>query len=317
MRRARNRTCFLTFGDFTTFRWLSRIPNVYPYSPCTALVPPRVAIAHHHVCGNCTVKIQPESGIARGAAARHDRARNGKHRTQKVEPRRFGMAKTTAIVVAKNPAGVLGDMSIVKVGLEVNMDDVISIRVSDAEGQMLSMEEQLRAKADELTEAIKQLHKGIEVAVKKTTESQLKASGTKAVKSLKALFPKAEFGIQAGLHNHGEGQACISATLTIHATKENRDAGCCGYLQSVHEIPVPAEVTEALLAVDKTTRELETVRAQAVEVKRGLSRLPQMERQVRAELSRARLGSTEEGKAILGQLDAVKLTGLPRVNIKK
>ena len=202
--------------------------------------------------------------------------RRGKHFASPTQPERRTMENGT---LSKN------------INTDLNMDDVLTIVTSRAETKFNEKLSEARKEVSRLETAIKKKTEEIE---KKDTEESLALVGER----LAVLRPIVE-SLGGKVVTVSGGHYREKDTLAISVIFEKS-----GYRGT--EYVVKGTKSPELLALEEEKKslegELEKAAAVAIEWKKKLSQIPQLERQYKAKIAQDRLEKTIDGKATLALL---------------
>jgi hypothetical protein len=185
----------------------------------------------------------------------------------------------------------------------IDKDDVLAVGITEAEEYM---QEQLDGWKDE------QKKKEAEAAEHSKNRTQiLAADGAEFAHAI-------EHQLREGLaclnckkleFNHSTSEICMhpgtrkrpTYSVQINVNERGNGHGALS-LQRTFTRPAPKEAAEEFKAQHKAQDEATAAGQQALEWKRRLTRIPQYERKLRAELAKNRLGKTADGKAVLAAM---------------
>lgn len=172
----------------------------------------------------------------------------------------------------------------------VGMEEVAAIKVAEIEGNLLVRGEQIRKDIrDAEAEVAKAEAKFQDYVVEDTKASYPELD--KAEKALRAIFGKE-----------------VSVTIS----QPSPDGKIHVELHGKGNVAWKGDTSKDLKKqIDALQKKISTLENEAVEVKKGMTMLPHVERRAKAAVAKARLSQSKEGMAILGQLDSLTLPGLP------
>lgn len=180
-------------------------------------------------------------------------------------------------------------------GINMNVDknDIIAIKLSAAERSLNEDLKSAQARARTHEKEIK--FKTTELA--KLYAATLATTITPAVDTLKALAKEFD-GFAITEPGYSEGQNGL--TVSVSVVKDNY-----GNHRSISKL-VPYDDAQKKLQeeVQAEKDKLKDVHAEIVEAKQRLAKMPTLERQYRAAIATAALSSTEQGLALLSQLES-------------
>ena len=122
----------------------------------------------------------------------------------------------------------------------------------------------------------------------------VKTQADAIVEALKPFFPKVKYEVQtARMADH------LQISVSITSDRNN------GSLSYTTKLDTPQAITGLMAELTAAQNDKATTQSMAVEVRRNLARLPMAERQIKGQLAKHRLQSTQEGQDILASLDAM------------
>jgi hypothetical protein len=175
----------------------------------------------------------------------------------------------------------------------VGIDEVVAIKVSDAE-EMLAVEQE-KISAD-IRENDKKIHKTRETLAKVVNRETRKhyPELVKLEEMLKSVFKvkNSKLSIQLGDTVKGRIRVTLGHYSTDLRMKGRRSQ----------------KLRKSYIELDKKREKLE---ADLLNTRKKRSQLPRLERKVKAEVAKVKLGQTAQGRKILNSIGKVELKGLP------
>lgn len=199
------------------------------------------------------------------------------------------------------------DVALVTVKANVNLDDVVSVRVAEVD---LKLEAKISEQKELVTKA-----KEVMQAAQKAVEPSVKADGTAALKALAAKLDPVlkSLGLKVRTMMRGEPTVKDSEKRLINYTfgLSLKDTSC----YPIEEITIPAvKARVAIEDLEKATKDFKMKNADLLKLLDAKSKMSTFERSCRAKVAETRLSQTDEGREILAQLrgeDANRVLALP------
>ena len=212
-----------------------------------------------------------------------------------------GIAKVT-----KADAGAIEH--VIGIDASVGMDDITAVRLSQIEVQLNQRDADIRAAIRTADKDLEAKSKEIAKALKSAVSAHYKKQEAALVAALKPLFPNVKSDFVGSLQRDEQGNGKnIWAKLSVAFQVER------GYGYPIqHEVEIAA--SKEVLALDKELAAMSNLREslyeKGVETRRMMSQMAGYERQLRGQIARIRLNQTENGKAVIAQLDAFDIAGI-------
>jgi hypothetical protein len=194
-------------------------------------------------------------------------------------------------------------------GLTTDVDkaDVVAIAA-------VKYEEQLEKARAAITRQLEDLNRQIkegEEAIQKDSALAAKGYDAAAEKELARALKEAGFGtfeVQVALAEVAEAKQQLELSVSLHL-KSNRYSSP---LTRDVQIPFGTQSRQTLKAVKAARASVAALQGRLAEVHRKLSNIPQVERKARARLAETALSRSEEGLALLDQINTVGKDSLPQ-----
>lgn len=171
----------------------------------------------------------------------------------------------------------------------VGLDEMAAIKVSEIENKLLGRQETLR-KALKISEEQKsKLHEQHAKQVIEDTRESYPEIG-QIEKALESLFGKSAKGISISTSEDGKVKLALNVATTLQFKGKKSKA-------------IAVQMKEA-------DKEIKATEDGLMEVKRGISMLPVLERSAKAAVAKARLSQSKEGLKILDQIQDIHVPGL-------
>jgi hypothetical protein len=189
----------------------------------------------------------------------------------------------------------------------INTSDIVSIRLSQIEGQLNDRDAELTSQIKELDDQIRNADKELNAAIIKVATDKYKAKVDAAVAALNAIEG---FEVKVDVTAHILGHDLEGDKISI-GIRFRRQAGC---LAKSSEVPVTDDVKAKQAKVKELEDQRDTVQNQAIEVRRTISKIGSIERQIRGKLAQAKLSESDTGKIILDRINSFEIKGLPKLD---
>ena len=194
-------------------------------------------------------------------------------------------------------------------GLTTDVDkaDVVAIAA-------VKYEEQLEKARAVITRQLEDLNRQIkegEEAIQKDSALAAKGYDAAAEKELARALKEAGFGtfeVQVVLAEVVEAKQQLELSVSLHHKSDRYSSPLTRDVQ----IPFGTQSKQTLKAVKAARASVTALQGRLAEVHRKLSNIPQVERKARARLAETALSRSEEGLALLDQINTVGKDSLPQ-----
>ena len=194
-------------------------------------------------------------------------------------------------------------------GLTTDVDkaDVVAIAA-------VKYEEQLEKARAAITRQLEDLNRQIkegEEAVRQDSALAAKGYDAAAEKELARALKEAGFGtfeVHVELTEVVEAKQQLELSVSLHLKSDRYSSSLSRRVQ----VPFGPQSKQTLKAVKAARASVAALQGRLAEVHRKLSNIPQVERKARARLAETALSRTEEGLALLDQINTVGKDSLPQ-----
>ena len=194
-------------------------------------------------------------------------------------------------------------------GLTTDVDkaDVVAIAA-------VKYEEQLEKARAAITRQLEDLNRQIkegEEAIQKDSALAAKGYDAAAEKELARALKEAGFGtfeVQVVLAEVVEAKQQLELSVSLHLKSDRYSSPLTREVQ----IPFGTQSKQTLKAVKAARASVAALQGRLAEVHKKLSNIPQVERKARARLAETALSRSEEGLALLDQINTVGKDSLPQ-----
>jgi len=201
---------------------------------------------------------------------------------------------------------------IIKVNAELNVDDVVSVKLSSIETKLHDEDTRLASAIKDARGKTDEAKKQVKVAAQDAAENALSDHARTILDAFNTISPESKINI-SGFYEGGK----IHAKFLVETGRRgNRNYigsngnAVDGYISYNIAIASTDAVLAALQRVNELEKSLAALQSQAVEIKKALSNMGMYERQIRAHLARWRLSETTDGRQIISKLDDFEVPGL-------
>lgn len=203
-----------------------------------------------------------------------------------------------------NPPAITRDLS-VRADLSITKDDLVAIRVAEVEKALHQEKMDCIAARAAAVEAHQLAVKAHELALQEAGDAAFEGVFEDLLAALNAFVPKGSDPF--ALHVHVEFDAKLNQYVA--------HGGITKVPLNLDRLPSArhqANLRKTQEAVDAAAKSIRACEEQMLDIKRRLADIPALERQVKAAVARAVIGTTDDnGAALLRSVNGITLPGLP------
>lgn len=227
---------------------------------------------------------------------------------KKKATKRGGKSSSSETTEERGLAPVAGEVELVSdvsAHVQIDKDDVIALGINQAEEfmqeQLEHCQEEQRKQQKLVTEHSERFTK-ILIAAAEEYVADMKAALREALKV--CAVKKVGFAVRPSGPQKQQGKKGLFYSIQLIADENNghnRHSSSFTFSQKF-VVPLPKEAKEAHDEMGKCQAEYDQLAKEALEWKRRMARVPQLERSLKADLAKTRLSKSEEGQRLLDSM---------------
>lgn len=201
--------------------------------------------------------------------------------------------------------------TLVNLKMDLTTDDVVAIKISDIENKLTAFENATLLKIESAESEQRKILAEIDLITKDAMNEEFKEKAQRLATALEEFegWEKGRVNIKIGIGNSIQIKEKMGVSIQLHAKRHERTSYDDSLYSSQLTMDRPAAYFELVKKLDAVASKINTLTGEIQKARNALSKMPSVERHVRAHIARTQLAADGQHE-ILKALDNVPLPGL-------